>query len=327
MLESRSKHHEQGQDKYVGPLVAYEMTTRDYIVRPDATAAAFTLTLPPVAECKGRFYSIVAQYATETNTITVADQDDSEGWEGDIIFTAKGHGQLLYSDGRKWCLRTFADIEIAANPRGMYARSSGIAGEVVAGRFRAEGKKLTTTGAPAAYGVHAQGIAYASLFTSVVNALYAEAIAKTGSSTETMLRGAMIAADSEGTPTLIAGMIGCHVRVKTSVAPAGIYTVLKLESEKFGTGMPVDSFIDIRTTTWAAGNTIATYVVNMEELVGTVTSIFNLGAVTATNLIEVDADGDGAVTLGNATYSTAQGYFTVMVNATPYRVAFYDAAD
>jgi hypothetical protein len=112
-LERGHKHHEQGMDKYVAPLVSYEMTSRDYIVRPDATAAALTITLPPVAACAGRFYSIVAQYADTTNVINIVDQDDSENWVGDMVLSTKGHGQLFYSDGRKWMLRTFTKITVS----------------------------------------------------------------------------------------------------------------------------------------------------------------------------------------------------------------------
>ena len=109
MLESRSKHHEQGQDKYVVPLASYSMTTRDYIVRPDATAGAMTITLPPVGECKGRFYSIFAYYATNTNTITIRPftstgfaGGDAEGWAGNLVLNEMGRGATFYSDGRKW---------------------------------------------------------------------------------------------------------------------------------------------------------------------------------------------------------------------------------
>ena len=109
MLESRSKHHEQGQDKYVVPLASYSMTTRDYIVRPDATAGAMTITLPPVGECKGRFYSIFAYFANNTNTITIRPftstgfaGGDAEGWAGNLVLNEMGRGATFYSDGRKW---------------------------------------------------------------------------------------------------------------------------------------------------------------------------------------------------------------------------------
>jgi len=114
-----------------------------------------------------------------TNTITIQDKDDSEEWEGDIVLYAKGHGQLLYSDGLKWMLRTFADVEMQASVRGQYnqAATSTHGQEAVAGRFRAEARSAAALTLCNATGVHAQGIAYGSLYAQTVNALYAEAIA------------------------------------------------------------------------------------------------------------------------------------------------------
>jgi len=102
-------------DTFVNPIADYTMTTRDYVLRPDAVTAAvaITITLPPVALAKGRIYSIVAKNATSILTITIQDNNnDSDGWEGDIVFDAADEGQLLYSDGMKWMLRTFSDITV-----------------------------------------------------------------------------------------------------------------------------------------------------------------------------------------------------------------------
>ena len=101
-LEAKSKHHEQGQDKFMAPLTTYTMTTRDYIMRPNAAAGAFTITLPPVSACKGRFYSIIAENATNVLAITIQNQDESEGWSGDLVLNEKGRGGIFYSDGMKW---------------------------------------------------------------------------------------------------------------------------------------------------------------------------------------------------------------------------------
>jgi len=89
-------------DKYHAPLVAYEMTERDYVLRPDATAGAIIVTLPPVALARGRFYSIVGRNLSITETLTITDQTDSEQWEGDIVCIADGQGGLFYSDGLRW---------------------------------------------------------------------------------------------------------------------------------------------------------------------------------------------------------------------------------
>jgi len=114
MLERKSEQHVMAVvDKYHEPIADYTMTTRDYVLRPYTVGEAITITLPPVAEVKGRFYSIVAKSITGVFYITIEDNnDDSERWEGDIELDAAGEGQLFYSDGMKWMLRTFSDITV-----------------------------------------------------------------------------------------------------------------------------------------------------------------------------------------------------------------------
>jgi len=104
-LEDRgAEHDKEVVDKYHDPGADYYMTPLDYVMRPAATGAtgAFTVYLPPVAEAKGRWYSIVARTADGVNTITIADLDDSECWPGDIVMNAKCDSALLYSDGLRW---------------------------------------------------------------------------------------------------------------------------------------------------------------------------------------------------------------------------------
>ena len=88
-------------DKYVNPVTSYQMTTRDYVVRPKVAAAAITITLPPVAEAVGRFYTILARAASRTYPITITSGGDAESW-GNIILYEAGEKALLYSDGLAW---------------------------------------------------------------------------------------------------------------------------------------------------------------------------------------------------------------------------------
>ena len=100
-LEDRGAQHDKVVvDKYHDPTANYEMSTRDYVLRPDASLAAITITLPPVAEAKGRFYSIISRGG---NSITIQDNnDDSECWQGDITLDGQCDRALLYSDGLAW---------------------------------------------------------------------------------------------------------------------------------------------------------------------------------------------------------------------------------
>jgi hypothetical protein len=107
-LEDRFAQHDKiPGDKFVNPDDDYQMRTWDYVVRPSADVAPFgngpiTITLPSVAEAKGRFYSIVIRNADDTNTVTIADQNDSECWINDIVMDGKCDKVLLYSDGLCW---------------------------------------------------------------------------------------------------------------------------------------------------------------------------------------------------------------------------------
>lgn len=89
-------------DKYHDPGVSYAMTTRDYTLRPRTLHAPIVITLPPVAEATGRFYSIIARQADPVNTITIQDRDDSECWLADIVLNGPCDRVLLYSDGLAW---------------------------------------------------------------------------------------------------------------------------------------------------------------------------------------------------------------------------------
>uniref|UniRef100_A0A6M3KEI9 Uncharacterized protein n=3 Tax=viral metagenome TaxID=1070528 RepID=A0A6M3KEI9_9ZZZZ len=112
-LEQKGAQHQEVVDKFHDPLATYAMSVRDYTLRPTVVAAAIVVTLPNVVDAKGRFYSIIAKgNVSNTLTVTIQDNDESEDWEGDIVLFASGQGQLFYSDGLKWMLRTFADITV-----------------------------------------------------------------------------------------------------------------------------------------------------------------------------------------------------------------------
>jgi len=106
MLEDKARQHDQQVvDKYHDPIANYTMSTRDYVVRPSANnvTGAITITLPPVAEAKGRFYSITARDADVVNTVTISDNNsDSECWKADVVLNRPCDGVLIYSDGLRW---------------------------------------------------------------------------------------------------------------------------------------------------------------------------------------------------------------------------------
>lgn len=105
-LEDRGAQHDKIiVDKYHDPAADYEMTSRDYVLRPSANgdSGPITITLPSVAEAKGRIYSILARDADGTNDITITDNgSDSECWTSDIVLDADCERLLIYSDGLAW---------------------------------------------------------------------------------------------------------------------------------------------------------------------------------------------------------------------------------
>ena len=105
--QNNEQHYREVVDKFIDPVVSIQMTTSDYVVRPSASSA-IVVTLPPVTDAKGRFYSIFARLASGANTITITHKDDSEGWT-DIVLDAADEGVLLYSDGIRWITQNLAD--------------------------------------------------------------------------------------------------------------------------------------------------------------------------------------------------------------------------
>lgn len=102
--QNNEQHYREVVDKFIDPNADIVMTTRDYVVRPsaDADSGPIDITLPPVAEAKGRWYSIIVRNADAVNTVTIQDDDDSECWIGDITLNGKCDRALLYSDGLAW---------------------------------------------------------------------------------------------------------------------------------------------------------------------------------------------------------------------------------
>lgn len=111
-LEDRGAQHDKViVDKFTDIVDDYQMTTRDYVVRThtDGETGNVEITLPPVSEAKGRFYTIVPRQIDNGTKVTITDFGDSEGWV-DITLDTLQFGSLLYSDGVKW--HRFGPIEI-----------------------------------------------------------------------------------------------------------------------------------------------------------------------------------------------------------------------
>jgi hypothetical protein len=113
-------------------------------------------------------------------------------------------------------------------------------------------------------GVYAQAIANGSLFAGWITGIYANPIAKTGS-TSLGMRGILIDTESEGTPTAIGNMYGIYIRNKSTVAVTTDNYSITIDNEKMGTGIVQDAGIQLKTTTWGSGVTAWTYGIDMNQ--------------------------------------------------------------
>ena len=87
-------------DKFAKKTADATLNVRETLVYADSTDGAFTITLPPVGEAKGLFFSI---YMTaDGGNVTIADGDDSQGWDGDYTLDAVDEGKCFFSDGVGW---------------------------------------------------------------------------------------------------------------------------------------------------------------------------------------------------------------------------------
>ena len=113
--QNEEQQYREVVDKYIDSTVSVQMKNYDFVVRPNS-AAPLTLTLPPVAEAKGRCYSILNRGAAAA---VIADKNDSEGWTADINLSHDDH-ITLFSDGLTWwpLNNTGAAVTVAPTTRG-----------------------------------------------------------------------------------------------------------------------------------------------------------------------------------------------------------------
>jgi len=93
------------QDTFVKVDDDVTLTPRQNIVHVTGFSGAVAVTLPPVADCAGCLFAITCLDDSDTNNVTVQDQDDSLDWADQVIDNASGGSVLLFCDGQKfWVL-------------------------------------------------------------------------------------------------------------------------------------------------------------------------------------------------------------------------------
>ncbi len=97
-----------GRATFVAKYVAANVTLglQDNNVQADMSQT-FTITLPAVQEANGKIFSIRADGAAGSVTVTHA--GDSMDWGGDYTLDTTGDRVVLYSDGRSW-IPVFTEI-------------------------------------------------------------------------------------------------------------------------------------------------------------------------------------------------------------------------
>ena len=222
--QNNEQHYREVVDKFHDPSATYAMTTRDYVLRPTVVAAAIIITLPPVAEAKGRFYTILTRgEVTGTLTVTVADNDDSENWVADIAFDGPNQGGVFYSDGLKWVI----------SPIGIQGVAFTSARTDAATVIRSSATSLTLTGASATNMAEA---ARFTLSSNVLVGVWANALV------------GVLNFNTVGYVTGLAGAICAELDLPAGAIPGGSGTYCCYEAELnfptsfVGGGVPVSFF-------------------------------------------------------------------------------------
>ncbi len=87
----------------------YELKVYERRVLVNNSCKTVTITLPPVTEAAGKYYSIICSTYSSSYGVVIADNDDSYSWADDSTSIpsssgSAGDGALYYSDGFSWWL-------------------------------------------------------------------------------------------------------------------------------------------------------------------------------------------------------------------------------
>jgi hypothetical protein len=93
-----STYEQQNQPKYVS--TTYQMFPYDHSVVTDSSGGIFTITLPPVSECRGMSY-LISFGGSGTNDVTIIDKANDAGYSDQTI-DAVGEHLLLQCNGERW---------------------------------------------------------------------------------------------------------------------------------------------------------------------------------------------------------------------------------
>ena len=83
----------------VPKTAAYQMVPRDTLVKVNPTGGAFTVTLPPVAQCAGGLYTLKS--IATTIAVTIVDKGDAN-FAVSVVLNAATEAVIFYCDGEQW---------------------------------------------------------------------------------------------------------------------------------------------------------------------------------------------------------------------------------
>lgn len=159
-----------------------------------------------------------------------------------------------------------SDQEYAAGTTPFYFRTSLTATSGEHNNFRARAQSTALSASTSDIrGVYGQGITNVSLYGGAVTGVFANFIAKNLSTTVTG-RALFAEAETEATPTALANLYTAYFRTKAHIAPSGDYYMMMMDGEKMATGFAMDAFIGMKSTTWGAAETSATYGIDMNAV-------------------------------------------------------------
>lgn len=95
------KHREIVSDVFEGSTTDdLTMNVYDLVVEADVSGGSITITLPPVAEARGKIYSIELLDA-DSGECTVTDAGDDSKWT-DVVLGDDDDYLILFSNGTRW---------------------------------------------------------------------------------------------------------------------------------------------------------------------------------------------------------------------------------
>jgi hypothetical protein len=161
-----------------------------------------------------------------------------------------------------------SDQALTAAATQFYLRSSNTVTSGTFNNLRARAQSTAAGASTAEFrGVYGQAVTNASLYGGTGTGVFANFIGKNASTTVTG-RALFAEAETEATASALTNLYAGYFRTKVHLSPTTDYYGIMIDNEKMATGYTADAYIGLKSTTWGAGVTSATYGIDMNAVTG-----------------------------------------------------------